>query len=589
VSSLVSFGNSPDRNADGTLSTAAIAGRQIFEQQNCAQCHSGTKFTDSALNVFHDIGTLKPSSGQRLFGSLPGLDTPTLLGLWANGPYLHDGSAPTLEAAVAAHNGVSLNTADMANLVAFLRQLDDNGNAVPASITWANPAPITYGQTLTATELNATANTTGTFAYNPPVGTILNAGNARVLSVTFTPDNPSLFSPASGSVLIDVLRAPLTITAQNKTKVYGSANPGLTATYSGFVNGDTAASLDAYPITASGASDANYTITHANGTLTVTRASLSIRADDKSRPANQPNPPLTATYTGFVNGDTAAALDSPVALSTTATQSSPVGTYPITASGAADANYTIGHINGTLTVTNTPAFAVRINFQPTASPVPAGYLPDDGSIYGNRGNGFTYGWNVRNTSFTRDRNSTRSPDQRYDTLNHMQKSGGARSWEIAVPNGTYNVFVVSGDADHFDSVFRVNVEGILTVSGTPTTSTRWLSGTRTVTVSDGRLTVGNGSGASNNKICFIDITAVSAAPQSITTEGPLTLTFINRSANGRVILGVEGTTAPECTIEASSDLTTWQTLGAFPIVDGTVAFDDNTAATQRFYRAQITR
>jgi hypothetical protein len=79
-------------------------------------------------------------------------------------------------------------------------------------------------------------------------------------------------------------------------------------------------------------------------------------------------------------------------------------------------------------------------------------------------------------------------------------------WEIAVANGTYSARVVSGDANHFDSVFRTTVEGVLTVNGTPTTSTRWIEGTSTVTVSDGRLTIRSGSGASNNKICFVEIT-----------------------------------------------------------------------------------
>ena len=66
--------------------------------------------------------------------------------------------------------------------------------------------------------------------------------------------------------------------------------------------------------------------------------------------------------------------------------------------------------------------------------------------------------------------------------------------------------VVSGDASNFDSVFRMTVEGVLAVNGTPTTSTRWIEGTVAVTVSDGRLTIRSGSGASNNKICFVEIT-----------------------------------------------------------------------------------
>jgi YVTN family beta-propeller protein len=127
VASLTANDDSPERNQDGSLTSAARAGHAVFVQQNCAQCHSGTQFTDSALNVFHDIGTLKPSSGQRLGAPLTGLDTPTLFGLANSAPYLHDGSAATLEAAITAHNGIALDPTKLANLVAFLRQLDDAG------------------------------------------------------------------------------------------------------------------------------------------------------------------------------------------------------------------------------------------------------------------------------------------------------------------------------------------------------------------------------------------------------------------------------------------------------------------------------
>ena len=155
----------------------------------------------------------------------------------------------------------------------------------------------------------------------------------------------------------------------------------------------------------------------------------------------------------------------------------------------------------------TPTNVIRINFQPSSAPVPAGYLPDGGLIFGNRGNGQTYGWNADNTAQPRDRDAANSPDQRYDTLTHFQKPANPDAvWEIAVPNGTYVVRIVSGDATNFDSVFRTTAEGVLTVTGTPTTGTRWMEGTATVTVTDGRLTVRSGAGASNNKICFIEIT-----------------------------------------------------------------------------------
>jgi glucose/arabinose dehydrogenase len=154
-----------------------------------------------------------------------------------------------------------------------------------------------------------------------------------------------------------------------------------------------------------------------------------------------------------------------------------------------------------------PPTSILVNFQPAASPVPAGYLADGGLVYASRGNGQTYGWTADNTAQTRDRNAANSPDQRYDTLTHLQKPAYPDGiWEIAVINGTYRVRVVSGDASNVDSVFRTTVEGVLTVNGTPTTSTRWIEGTQTVTVTDGRLTIRSGAGASNNKICFVEIT-----------------------------------------------------------------------------------
>jgi hypothetical protein len=69
----------------------------------------------------------------------------------------------------------------------------------------------------------------------------------------------------------------------------------------------------------------------------------------------------------------------------------------------------------------------------------------------------------------------------------------------AVPSGTYTVRIVSGDPDFFDSVFRIAAEGVLTVSGTPTASTRWIDATRTVTVTDGRLTITNAAGAAEQQ------------------------------------------------------------------------------------------
>src|SRR5207302_1053340 len=159
---------------------------------------------------------------------------------------------------------------------------------------------------------------------------------------------------------------------------YGAALPTLTASYSGFVNGDTAASLTtaptltttatasshvgSYGITAAGAVDADYSISYVDGTLTVTTAALTITANDQSKVYGAALPTLTASYSGFVNGDTAASLTTAPTLTTTATASCHVGSYGITAAGAVDADYSITYVDGTLSVTQA-ALTITANDQ----------------------------------------------------------------------------------------------------------------------------------------------------------------------------------------------------------------------------------
>lgn len=124
VASLERFPRSPYRRLDGELSTEADAGRELFEQGGCAGCHFGESLTDSALEVRHDVGTLKPSSGDRLGGLLDGIDTPTLRDAWFSPPYLHDGSAATLEAAIDAHFTASFTAVELDQLATYLRELE---------------------------------------------------------------------------------------------------------------------------------------------------------------------------------------------------------------------------------------------------------------------------------------------------------------------------------------------------------------------------------------------------------------------------------------------------------------------------------
>jgi len=158
---------------------------------------------------------------------------------------------------------------------------------------------------------------------------------------------------------------------------------------------------------------------------------------------------------------------------------------------------------------DTPIIDVKINFQPIGSAVPSGYLVDSGTTYGDRGNGYSYGWDGDNFE-TRQRTHA---DQRYATINHMQKSGDD-TWEIAVPNGTYDVDVVFGDPDYADQVNHMNVEGVLLNDPDGEDNFDEHFDVRVI-VSDGKLTVAPNLSspniAVNAKICYLDINSYIAA------------------------------------------------------------------------------
>ena len=111
-------------------------------------------------------------------------------------------------------------------------------------IAWATPAAIMSGTALGATQLNATANVAGTFAYNPASGTVLAAGT-RVLSAAFTPANPANYNAASASVNITVTQGASTVvvSSSNTPSLFGVPIT-LTATVMPAVAGGTVKFLD---------------------------------------------------------------------------------------------------------------------------------------------------------------------------------------------------------------------------------------------------------------------------------------------------------------------------------------------------------
>ena len=251
-----------------------------------------------------------------------------------------------------------------------------------------------------------------------------------------------------------VTPAALTIAATPVNKTYGTVltgSAGSTAfTTSGLQNGETIGTItltcgagsaagdpvgvytaSLVPSAATGGSfnPGNYNITYIAANITVDQASLTITADNKSRVFASPNPPLTITYTGFVNNEGPAQLTILPIIATTAVLTSPIGQYQIMVSGALSSNYAINYVNGILTVYSDPQ-----NIK-----IPNAFTPN--------GDGINDVWNIKDLQYYS--NCTVEIYNRYGQ--HLYQSRGySQPWDGTynrqlLPNGTYYYIINLND------------------------------------------------------------------------------------------------------------------------------------------------
>ena len=139
------------------------------------------------------------------------------------GTFTYTPPAGTVLAAGTRSLSLSFTPTDTANYLATTAAQSIVVQKATPTGGWPAPAPITYGTPLSSTQLNAAANIPGTYVYNPPAGTILNAGT-QTLSVTFTPTDSANYNVASGSISITVVKATPTITWSTPSSItYGTA------------------------------------------------------------------------------------------------------------------------------------------------------------------------------------------------------------------------------------------------------------------------------------------------------------------------------------------------------------------------------
>lgn len=241
------------------------------------------------------------------------------------------------------------------------------------TITFSTLAAKTYGDANFNLSATASSNLPVTYTSSDQtiatisgeVITILKAGS---VTITAHQSGSNFYLPApDASQTLTIGKAAITVTADNKTKIYGSVNPAFTFQYAGFKGTDNANVIDTapsvsttasqfsntgtYAITPNGGVDNNYTFSFIDGYLEVTKANLSAKADDKTRAFGEVNPTFSFTYTGLLGTDNVSVIDLVPTASTVADQTSNVGTYPIVADGGTDNNYAITLVNGVLTIT----------------------------------------------------------------------------------------------------------------------------------------------------------------------------------------------------------------------------------------------
>ena len=164
----------------------------------------------------------------------------------------------------------------------------------------------------------------------------------------------------------------VTLTANSYTREYGEENPtfGYEVTSGTITSGQPTLSCSAtktspvgtYDIVIQTGTVSNKTVNLVKGTLTITKAPLTISAGSYTKEEGQDNPEFTLNYTGFKNGETKSVLTKQPTVSCNATKDSPVGTYTVTVSDAEAQNYHISYVNGSLTITPKPVVSKNITF-----------------------------------------------------------------------------------------------------------------------------------------------------------------------------------------------------------------------------------
>jgi hypothetical protein len=280
---------------------------------------AGKDAGSEAITSFADLSLGGTSVGDYTLTGASGTVTVNPLAVTLSGSRVYDGTTAAAAGILTVVNAIEGDAVDVASGTATLASKDAGSRAITdlGTLTLGNNAAADY--TLTGA--------TGMVTLTPRAITVIAATNTKTYDGT---------TAAS---------AVPTITA-------GGLAPGDTASFTESYRGKdagTGLTLTASGTVHDGNGGADYSVTFQAASGAITPAPLTITADSVSIPFGAALPPLTASYAGFVHGETAAVLTTPVHLGTPATSNYQPGAYAIIASSASSPDYVITFVNGTLT------------------------------------------------------------------------------------------------------------------------------------------------------------------------------------------------------------------------------------------------
>ena len=371
------------------LATAATtnSGTGVYAITNTAGTLTSTDysltFSNGALTVTQAVLTVAANNFQRVYGGANPAFTVTYSGFTNAQTLAGSGvtGSPSLTTTAATASAVGAYA--ISNALGSLTASNYSFNLVNGTLTvfqalltaGANSFSRTYGATnplFTGTLTGVAASDDLTASYSSTATTNSAPGAYLIVPALLDPDDrlPN-YNVTTIDGTLTVSAAVLTVSANAAARAYGSTNPTFTASYGGFVNGQSSGSgtvtgapllstaaatnspVGSYVITnqAGTLASSDYTFTFSNSLLVVTQALLTVTPANATRGYGQANPVLTGTITGLVNNDNLTAT-----YATTATTASPVGAYPVTATLSDPQsrlpNYSVTTNQAILTITN---------------------------------------------------------------------------------------------------------------------------------------------------------------------------------------------------------------------------------------------